>query len=150
MKCAWWQKNSVDNFTEIRNLYHRFCIFFTRKGILWQSNACLIIARVCVALPEMCTKYEYDAVPLPDPSWNRFRPDTRLQIKEFKKSARAPSSVTFCTLIPKICWYYYLPLHRATTTAVQMGAPVPEIIVYFNKYQIVLWLKSGRFVKYTM
>jgi hypothetical protein len=29
-----------------------------------------------------------------------------------------------CTLTAKICQYYHLPLHRATTTAVQMAAPV--------------------------
>jgi hypothetical protein len=51
---------------------------------------------------------------------------TWLQIKELKKSVRSPSFVKFCTLTPKI-FLYYLPLHRATTTAIQMAAPVPEI-----------------------
>jgi hypothetical protein len=34
----------------------------------------------------------------------------------------------FCKLTPKTCQYYHLPLHRATTTAVQTAAPVPEIM----------------------
>jgi hypothetical protein len=33
-----------------------------------------------------------------------------------------------CTLTPKICYYYHLPLHRAITNAVQMTAPVLEIM----------------------
>jgi hypothetical protein len=75
---------------------------------------------------------EFDSHSLSDPSWNRIRPDTRLQIKGHKKSARPPSCMKFCTLTPKICQYYHLPLHHATTTAVQMAAPVPEIIKLLN------------------
>jgi hypothetical protein len=40
---------------------------------------------------EICTKL--DAVPLPDPTRNRIRPDTQLQIKGCKQSALAPSFV---------------------------------------------------------
>jgi hypothetical protein len=50
---------------------------------------------------EICTKC--DAVPLSDPSRNGVRPDTRLQIRGLKNSARPPSCVKFCTLSPKIC-----------------------------------------------
>jgi hypothetical protein len=44
-----------------------------------------------------------DAVPLSDPSRNRIRPDTRLQIKGRKESARATNCAKCCTLAPKIC-----------------------------------------------
>jgi hypothetical protein len=46
---------------------------------------------------------QFDAVPLSDPSWNRIRPDTRLQIKGHKKSACPSRCMTFCTLTSKIC-----------------------------------------------
>jgi hypothetical protein len=52
----------------------------------------------------------------------------RLQIKGRKKSARPPSCVKFSALTPKTCYYYDLPLHRATTTVVQMAALVREIM----------------------
>jgi hypothetical protein len=44
------------------------------------------------------------------------------------RSERPPSEVKFCTVTPKIWQYYHLLLRRATTTAVQMAAPVPENI----------------------
>jgi hypothetical protein len=50
---------------------------------------------------EICAKY--DARSLSDPLWNHISPDTRLQIKGRKKSARLPSCVKFCTSTPKIC-----------------------------------------------
>jgi hypothetical protein len=50
---------------------------------------------------EICTKLF--AVPLSDPSRNRIRPDTRLKIKERKKSALLSSFVKFCSLTPNIC-----------------------------------------------
>jgi hypothetical protein len=65
---------------------------------------------------------------LSDPSRNPIRPNTRLQIKDRKKSASPPSHMKFCTLTPKTCQYYQLPLHRATTTVVQMASPVLEIM----------------------
>jgi hypothetical protein len=49
---------------------------------------------------EICTKL--DAVPLSNPSRNRINPDTGLQIKECKKSARPPSCVKYCTVTHKI------------------------------------------------
>jgi hypothetical protein len=55
------------------------------------SNLCQGLRRT---FSEICTKC--DAVPLPDPSRNDVRSDTRLQIKVFKKSARPPSCVK-CT-----------------------------------------------------
>jgi hypothetical protein len=73
---------------------------------------------------EICT--EFDAVPLSAPSRNRIRPDTRLQIKGCKILDHPPSCVKLCTLTPKICQYYHLPLHSAFV--VQMTAPVPEIM----------------------
>jgi hypothetical protein len=75
---------------------------------------------------KICT--EVDSHLLSDPSRNRIRPDTRLQIKGHKKSARPLSCMKFCTLTSKTCQYYHLPLHHAATIAVQMAAPVPEII----------------------
>jgi hypothetical protein len=47
------------------------------------------------------------------------------QVKGCTKSAHRPSCAKFCTLTPKICWYYHLLLHLATTIAVQMAALVP-------------------------
>jgi hypothetical protein len=70
---------------------------------------------------------KFDSVPLSVPSQNRIRPNTRLQIKRRKESARPNSRVEFCTLAPKICSYYYLPLHRATTTALQTAATSIEV-----------------------
>jgi hypothetical protein len=64
---------------------------------------------------EICIKFV--AVPLSDPSRNRIRTDTGLQINGRKKLTRPPSYVKFCTLTPEILQYYHLPLHRATTTA---------------------------------
>jgi hypothetical protein len=87
------------------------------------SNHC---QGLCRTFSEICRNFY--AVPLSDPSRNRTRPDTGLQIKERRKSARPPSSVKFCTLTPMIRWYYHLPLHHATTTAVQRTASIPQII----------------------
>jgi hypothetical protein len=82
----------------------------------------LIISRIFVALLRRFTK-KFDAVPLSDPSRSHIRPDTRPQIK-----GRKNEHVKFYTLTSTICQYYYLPLHGATTTAVQMAALVPEIV----------------------
>jgi hypothetical protein len=87
------------------------------------SNHC---QGLCRTFSEICTKF--DAHSLLDQSQNRIRPDTRLHIEGRKKSACPPSCVKFCTLTPKIFQYYHLPLHCATTAAVQMAAPVSEII----------------------
>jgi hypothetical protein len=38
-----------------------------------------------------------------NPGRNHIRPDTRLQIKGRKKSARSPCCMKFCTLTPKVC-----------------------------------------------
>jgi hypothetical protein len=62
------------------------------------SNHCQGLRRT---FTQICTKL--DAVPLPDPPWNRIRPHTRLQIKGRKTSARPPSCVKYCILTPKIC-----------------------------------------------
>jgi hypothetical protein len=48
----------------------------------------------------MCTKF--DAVPFSDPSRNRIRPDTPLQIEGCKKSAHLSICVKFCALTPEI------------------------------------------------
>jgi hypothetical protein len=56
-------------------------------------------------------------------------PDTRLQAKGNKKSALPLSCVKFCTLTRNIFQHYLLLLHRATTTAIQVTAPVPKITV---------------------
>jgi hypothetical protein len=73
--------------------------------------------------PEICTGF--DAVPLSGPSRNLIRPDTRLQIKRHEISARPPSYVHW---LPRYTSTNHLPLHRDTTTAVQMATPVPEIM----------------------
>jgi hypothetical protein len=92
----------------------------------------------CIITPGSPSHFFWDLheiwfCPLSDPSRNSIRPDTRLQIEGRKSSTRPPSCVKFCTLIPKICWYYHLPLlncwvmhlplHCATTAAMQMAAP---------------------------
>jgi hypothetical protein len=53
---------------------------------------------------------------------------SRLQMKELKESTRPLNCMKCCTLSPKICKYYHLQLHRATTTAVQTAEPIPEIM----------------------
>jgi hypothetical protein len=75
------------------------------------SNHCSNLRRT---FSEICTKF--DAHLLLDPSRNLIRPDTRLQIELRKKIS---TSAQLCTLTPKICYCYHLPLHRASTTAVQ-------------------------------
>jgi hypothetical protein len=60
---------------------------------------------------------------------NRTSPDSWLKIRGRKKSENPPNSVKFCALTPKICYYYYLQLHHATTTiAAQTSTSVPEIM----------------------
>jgi hypothetical protein len=96
-------------------------------------DTCLINARVSIALfSEICTNVY--TVTLSDQSQNCIRPDTRLQIKGHKKSARPSSCVTFCTLTPKIRWYYHLQLYPATTTAIQSS--VPKIMDTPRTYKI--------------
>jgi hypothetical protein len=57
-----------------------------------------------------------------------MRPDARLQITGRKTSVHIPSCVELCTLTPKICQYYHLPLTRATTIPVHVEESVPEIM----------------------
>jgi hypothetical protein len=73
--------------------------------------------------PEICTKF--DAVPL---SGNRITSDTQLEIKACKQSTRPPSCMKRSTLTLKTCYSNHLLLHGATTTAVQMVLPVPDIM----------------------
>jgi hypothetical protein len=73
-------------------------------------------------------EHKFDSVPLLVSSRNDIRPDTQLQTKRRKKSTLPPSCVKFCKLTPKICWYYLLPSHHATTTAAQTATSVPEIM----------------------
>jgi hypothetical protein len=47
--------------------------------------------------------------------------DPRLQMKRSKKSALPSNCMKFCVLIPKICWYYHIPLNHTITTAVQIA-----------------------------
>jgi hypothetical protein len=56
------------------------------------------------------------------------KPNAWLQIKGHNKLARPPSCLKFCILTSKICKYYHLPLHKTATTAVNIAAPVPEIM----------------------
>jgi hypothetical protein len=75
---------------------------------------------------EICTTF--DAHSLSHSSRNRIRTDTGLQIKRHKISTHTPSCVKFCTQASKMCQYYRLSLHRATTTVAQMTAPIPKIM----------------------
>jgi hypothetical protein len=59
---------------------------------------------------EIYTKF--DAHSLSDPMWNHIRPDTQFQIKG-RKNQHVHPAVKFCTLTPKICQYYHLPLECA-------------------------------------
>jgi hypothetical protein len=94
--CFWLCSSPVLSFSVCPELsiHSNTCV----RLMLCSSNACLIIARVSVSL---LPRFAHDnAVPLSDPSQNRIRPDTRIQIK---KLALPPSCVKFCTLTPKIC-----------------------------------------------
>jgi hypothetical protein len=68
--------------------------------------------------------------------WSALR--NWLKIKWCKKSTPPPSSLQFCTLTPKICYYYLSPLYRVITTAVQMASPVPEIMDTTS----YIWIRS--------
>jgi hypothetical protein len=81
---------------------------------------------LCCTVSEICPNF--NAHLLSDPSWNCIRPDTWLQIIGRRRSACPPRCMKFCILTPKICYYYGVPLHHATTTAEQMAAPLTEII----------------------
>jgi hypothetical protein len=81
---------------------------------------------LCLQFSEICSNC--NAVTLLDPSRNRIRPDTRLQIKGRKESAHPISCLKFYTLTPKIRQYYHEPLHSATTTVVQMASRDSEIM----------------------
>jgi hypothetical protein len=63
--------------------------------MLSSLNACLITAMVSVVLFQ--DVHKINAVPLLDPSWNRIRPDIRLQIKGCKKTTHPPNCVILYT-----------------------------------------------------
>jgi hypothetical protein len=45
------------------------------------------------------------------------------------KNQHISSAARNCVhLTPKVCYYHHVPLHRVTTTDVQIAAPVPEIM----------------------
>jgi hypothetical protein len=71
--------------------------FFSVRLTLSYPNTCLIIARAHVS--------KFDGHLLWDPSRNRVRPDTRLQIKECNNQhvPRPSSYVQFCTLTLEVC-----------------------------------------------
>jgi hypothetical protein len=95
--------------------------------MLASPNACVFIARVSGALfPRFAQNF--GAVPLSDPPRNRVRSDTRLEVKGRKKISTSTQLREILYATPKICYYFHLLLHRATTTAVQMAAPVPYIL----------------------
>jgi hypothetical protein len=90
-------------------------------------NACLIFVRVSVALfPRFAQNIkQYLSQTHREIALGQMHDS---QIKGHKKSARPPSNVKFCTLTPKICYYYHVSLLPITTTAVQMAVPGPEIV----------------------
>jgi hypothetical protein len=93
---------------------------------LFPLNACLVIARVSVTLfwdlhKTWCCSFVGSIAKLHQARYTTAN-------KRTKKSAHPPSWVKFCTLTPKIGQYYHILFHSATVTAVQMAAPVPEII----------------------
>jgi hypothetical protein len=105
-------------------------------------NACLIIDSVSVAL---FPRFVQNMMLFPcrihcDIASGQYTtPNKRTQ-----KITTSTQSVKFCTLTTKVCQYYHLPLHRATTTAVQFPAPVSEMldnplvgIVYYKVYSCV-------------
>jgi hypothetical protein len=97
---------------------------------------------------EICTKF--DAIPLLDPSYNCIRPFTQLQIKGRKKSEHPPSSVKFCTVTPKICWYYHLWLQNATAADVQVGAQFQKLwipLVHYNTTFLFLNVRKTKNTK---
>jgi hypothetical protein len=82
--------------------------------MLSSPNACLIIARVSVAL---------------FPDLHKIWCSSLLDLREITPGQHVHQVAWhFCTLTPKLCQYYHISLHRTTTTAVQMVAPVPEIM----------------------
>jgi hypothetical protein len=74
---------------------------------------------------EICTTF--DAVPLSDSRRNLIRPDTLLQIKGRKK-IRTSSWMCEMLHIDTQHKLVLLPLNCATTSAVQMAAPIPKIM----------------------
>jgi hypothetical protein len=64
------------------------------------SNHCQSLRR---PFSEICTTF--DAVPLSDPSQNRIRPDTLLQIKLRKRHVKVHPAEWNYTLTPKTCYY---------------------------------------------
>jgi hypothetical protein len=86
---------------------------------------------------EICTKPDaHSLLFLSNLSRNRIRPEAWLYTKGRKKLAHQTSCVKFVSLSPKICWYYYLPLHRAITTAVQLETSVPRIMDTIGNYLV--------------
>jgi hypothetical protein len=93
--CSWLCSSPVSPFSVSTSLYFPCTphAFFPER----LSYHCQGLRRT---LSEVCTKL--GAVPLLDPSRNRIRPDTRLQIEGRKKSAPPPSWVILCILTTKI------------------------------------------------
>jgi hypothetical protein len=106
--------------------------FWSRWVWAFRLSAHCFVQGLNCTFSGICT--ESDAHSLSDPSRNFMRQDIQLQIKGHKirkVSAHTSSCVKFCTLTPKICQYYYLPLHHLklqTTSAIQKVS-VPEIMV---------------------
>jgi hypothetical protein len=104
------------------------CLAFSRHASLSEC-LCNHCQGLCCTSSEICTKYDAHSLFL----CRIHHRITSGQIhdskqKDVKKLAHPPSYMKFCILTPKICLYYYLPFHRTTTTAVQMPAPVLEIM----------------------
>jgi hypothetical protein len=94
--CSWLWSSPVSPFSISATLDLPYTVhtFFPER----LSNDCQGLRRT---FSEICLKF--DPVFLSNRSWNRIKPDKRLQIKGRKNSSRPPNCVKFCTLTPKIC-----------------------------------------------
>jgi hypothetical protein len=96
--------------------------------VISSPNICLIIARVSVTffLPTFPQNLVHNrrsfvrsiAKQIQNPNSNKGRKNQHIH----------PAASNYFTQTLKTVWYYHLPLHRATTTAVQIEASVPEIM----------------------
>jgi hypothetical protein len=122
-------------FTCLAFFRSRWVRTFYVRLMLSSPNACLIIARVSVPLfPKFAQNLITLAVALSDPLRNRIRPDMYVINQHVH-----PAAWNF------VCWRpryasINLSLHHATTTAVQMAAPVPKIMDILSYIYIYIYI----------
>jgi hypothetical protein len=61
-------------------------------------------------------------------SYQEINKQTNKQLQIKWHRINTSCRVKFCILTPKILFYYYLRLHRVSTTAIQIASPVSEIM----------------------